>query len=98
LILWAGGWSFLLLAFFHLVIDVGRIRGWAYPFLVIGGNALLAYMLDALFYWRIKTFSAWVLPTGPSTPYTDLLIPTCEVVLVWLILWWMYRRRLFVRA
>ncbi len=98
LILWAGGWSFLLLALFHVVIDVARVRGWAYPFLVIGGNALLAYMFDAFFYWEIKAFSALILPAGYSTPYTDLLVPTCEVGLVWLILWWAYRQRLFLRA
>ncbi len=98
MVLWAGGWSFLLLALFHLVIDVGRVRGWAYPFLVIGANALLAYMLDAFFYWRLKSLSASVLPAGASTPYTDLLVPTCEVGLLWLILWWTYRRRLFLRA
>jgi predicted acyltransferase len=98
MILWGGGWSFLLLALFHGVIDVARIRAWAYPFLVIGGNALLAYMLDAFFFWRIKIFWAWAWPDWPATPFTDLLVPTFEIVLLWMILWYLYRRRLFVRA
>jgi predicted acyltransferase len=98
LILWAGGWSFLLLALFHVVIDVARWRGWAYPFLVIGANALLAYVLDVILYAELKGCSAMFLPSLPSTPYTDLLVPTCEIVLLWLILWCLYRRRVFLRA
>ena len=40
--------EFLLLALLHLVIDLGGWRRWAFPLLVIGSNALLAYMLDPL--------------------------------------------------
>ncbi len=97
MMLWAGGWSFLLLALFYLLMDVANVRRWAYPFLVIGANALLAYMLDIFLYWPMKCFWAEVLP-GPSTPYGDLLMAACEVMLLWLVLWWFYRRRLFLRA
>ena len=99
MILWAGGWSFLLLALFHVVIDVARVRGWAYPFLVIGANALLAYVLDAvLLSGESRASRRGSCRPGHPTPYTDLLVPTCEIVLLWLILWWLYRRRLFLRA
>jgi predicted acyltransferase len=42
--LYAGGWSYLLLALFYLVIDVWGLRRWAFPFIVIGANSLAAYM------------------------------------------------------
>jgi len=98
MILWAGGWSFLLLALFHAVIDVARVRGWAYPFIVIGTNALLAYVLVPLLDWRISWFKKWVLPADVPAPYVDLLAPTCEVVVLWLFLWLLYRRQWFLRA
>ena len=49
MILWAGGISFLLVALFYAVIDVAGIKRWAFPLVVIGANALLAYVLDPVF-------------------------------------------------
>ena len=49
MVLWAGGFSFLLLALFYAVIDVAGFNRWAFPLVVIGANALLAYVLDPLF-------------------------------------------------
>jgi predicted acyltransferase len=98
MVLWAGGWSFLLLALSHLVIDVWGVRRWAYPFIVIGANALLAYVLDPVIDWRLGKLLAWVFPTQLPTISADLLTATCELALLWLILWWLYRHRLFLRA
>jgi predicted acyltransferase len=43
-VLLAGGWSLMLLAFFHQVVDVWRIRWWCGPFQWIGMNALTIYI------------------------------------------------------
>ena len=48
MVLWAGGWSFLLLALFYAVIDVIGLRFWAFPFVVIGSNAIAVYMATHL--------------------------------------------------
>jgi predicted acyltransferase len=98
MVLWAGGWSFLLLALSHAVIDVWGVRRWTYPFIVIGANALLAYVLDPVFDWRLGKLLAWVFPAQLPTISADLLTSTCELALLWLILWWLYRHRLFLRA
>src|SRR5204863_3571919 len=47
--LWAGGWSYLLLALFYLMIDIAGFRRWAFPFVVIGANAIVIYVLWDLF-------------------------------------------------
>ncbi len=47
-VLWAGGWSYLLLALFYLIIDVWRFRTWCEPFLWIGMNCITIYLLDNL--------------------------------------------------
>ena len=44
MVLWACGWSYLLLAAFYLVIDVLGFRKWSFFFIVIGSNAILAYI------------------------------------------------------
>ena len=43
-VLVAGGYSFMLLGFFYLVIDVWKIRWWTLPFVWIGANPLTIYM------------------------------------------------------
>lgn len=45
-VLVAGGWSLLLLAAFYQVIDVWRVQGWARPFLWVGANSLLIYLVS----------------------------------------------------
>lgn len=42
--LWAAGWSFLLLAAFYWAIDLCGWRRWAFPFVVIGMNAITIYV------------------------------------------------------
>ena len=98
MILWAGGWSFLLLALSHALIDVAGYRRWAFPFVIIGSNALLAYILQPLLGMATEGFWESVLPGNfPSLP-TDLLTNASEVLLLWLLLFWLFRHRLFLRA
>jgi len=43
-VLVAGGYSFLLLGVFYLVLDVWKVRKWALPFVWIGMNPITIYM------------------------------------------------------
>lgn len=43
-VLYAGGWSLLLLSLFYLVIDVWGMRKWSMPLIWIGMNSILIYM------------------------------------------------------
>jgi predicted acyltransferase len=98
MILWAGGLSFLLLALFYAVIDFAGIRCWTFPFVVIGANALLAYVLDALVDPLSSTaVKAAVSPDWP-TSHVQLYSAFLELAALWLICWLLYRRRLFLRA
>lgn len=45
-VLVAGGWSVLLLAAFYQVVDVWRVQGWARPFMWVGTNSLLIYLVS----------------------------------------------------
>lgn len=102
MILWAGGWSFLLVALFYAVVDVAKFRKWwTFPFVVIGVNALLAYVLDPFIDKLSPLAAKWLLGvplSAPSNPLVNLLDAAIEVGLIWLVLWWLYRRRWFLRA
>jgi predicted acyltransferase len=45
-VLYAGGWSCLLLAVFYGIIDGLGWRRWSFPFILIGLNPLVIYILD----------------------------------------------------
>lgn len=43
-VLYAGGWSVLLLSFFYLIIDVAGYKKWSMPLVWVGCNSILIYM------------------------------------------------------
>lgn len=43
-VLYAGGWSVLLLSLFYMIIDVAGYKKWSMPFVWIGMNSILIYM------------------------------------------------------
>jgi predicted acyltransferase len=95
--LWAAGWSYLLLAFFYLFIDVLGLRRWAFPFVVTGANALTIYVA-----WHLLPFEdvAKHLTGGLAAhlgPFGGFIITLTAVLLWWFVLYDLYRRRVFLR-
>ncbi len=99
--LYSGGWCFLFLAAFFVVLDVWGLKMWAFPLLVIGANSIVAYLLADLV--REFTPNALLRHLGHGTfqvlgvAYEPLLLGAAVLLVDWLILFWMYRRRLFLR-
>lgn len=99
--LFSGGWCFLLLSWFVAVCDVLGWAGWAYPLRVIGANSIVAYCSEHLFrnfiVESVKThFGANVFDVF-GKPYEPLLSGAVVFSVLWLILWWLYRNRIFIR-
>jgi len=98
---WSGGWCFLLLAGFYLAIDVLGRRRWAFPLVVVGMNSIAAYCSEWLFMRFIGETLKTHLGEGPfrvfGAAYAPLLLGLAVLGIVWLILYWMYRRRIFLR-
>ncbi|MEA3364070.1 MAG: DUF5009 domain-containing protein [Candidatus Hydrogenedentes bacterium] len=98
MVLWAGGWSFLLLAGFYWVIDVKKYRKWAFPFIVIGMNAIGVYVATHLIdFGRISEGLVGDLGKrlGHAGPF---LIAFTALLIVWLILFHLYRKKTFLRV
>jgi len=97
--LWAGGWSYLLLALFYQVIDVWQWRRWAFPFVVIGSNSIFVYMTWNLCSGAFRAVADRFL--GGLKPYLpawyDGLAWTGAFLVFWLLLWYMYRNKTFLR-
>jgi predicted acyltransferase len=97
-VLWAGGWSLLLLALFYWIIDVRGYQRWSFFFKVIGMNAITIYLVDRFFDFGIitKVFLHGLLPLfGHFRP----LVWDCSVILtMWLFLYFLYRQKIFLRV
>jgi predicted acyltransferase len=98
-VLWAGGWSLLLLAASHALVDgLGLVR-WAFPLLVIGSNSLVAYLLATLFR-PVPNAAAGVLVGGlerhAGSAY-PLAFAAGSALVAWLVLLHLHRARVFVR-
>src|SRR6266581_4785972 len=96
--LMSAGWACLMLLFFYWLIDMRRYRKWAFPFVIIGMNAIFIYMftslihLDAIVGVFTKELAGWLPKAGP------LFQQVAVLVVEWLNLFWMYKRNVFVKA
>lgn len=99
--LFSGGMCFLILAGFYSVIDWRQYRRWDFPLRVVGMNAIAAYLMS----WLAMGFIAKTLQThlGQRTfnifgsGYAPLVEGTLTLAIVWGILFWMFRRKLFLK-
>ena len=99
--LFSGGLCFLFLAAFSRVIEVRNWRRWAFPLVVIGANSIAAYVIAHL--WEQFIVDSFRIHLGADAfqifgTGVEPFIRGCAVLLVfWLILFWMYRRKIFLR-
>lgn len=100
-VLFSGGWCFLLLAGFYAVLDWRGQRRWAFPLLVIGMNSIAAYCIAEL--WGGFMTAMLKRHFGQNTfkvlgeAYEPLLLGAGVLLIYWLMLFWMYRKKIFIR-
>jgi predicted acyltransferase len=97
LVLFASGISYLLLSLFYLVIDVWGYKKWSFFFVVIGMNAIGVYVATHLFdFSKIGNIFVGGLSKylGPWNVFVQSL---AGLSVEWLILYWMYRKKTFIK-
>jgi predicted acyltransferase len=100
-VLYSGGLCFVLLAAWYAAVDQLRFRSWAFPLTVIGMNSIAAYCMSGL----IEGFVARSLKIHLGSDvfqalgagYRPLLEGAAVLLALWLILFWMYRKRILLR-
>jgi predicted acyltransferase len=100
-VLFSGGWCFLFLAAFYLVMDMWNWRRWAFFLTVVGMNSIAAYLIAHLFHGFIAEALPRHLGKGlfliEGKEYEPLLLGASVLLVEWLLLFWMYRRKIFLR-
>jgi predicted acyltransferase len=99
MVLWAAGWSYLLLAVFYLVIDVIGLRAMAFPLVVIGMNAIVAYVAYHLIipFEKISANLVGGIASHLGPAVGQFVLAFTTVLLVWLLLYHLYRHKIFLR-
>jgi predicted acyltransferase len=97
-VLLAGGLSLLLLAFFYGVIDGLGWKAWAFPFIVIGSNAIFIYVVPGLVPFDATARSLFGGVARHAGAWGPFILVTASFLLQWLVLWQLYRRKWFLRV
>ena len=100
--LFSGGLCFFFLAGFCWLTEIKGYRKWAFPLVVIGANSIAAYLMAHL--WERFIIDSFRIHLGARAflflgqPYESVLRGAMVLVAYWLILYWMYRRKLFLKV
>ena len=100
--LFSGGWCFLLLALFYWIVDVRSQKRWFFWLLIIGSNSIAAYVIAH----TINDFIAnsFAIHLGQNfdkvlgDSYASIVRGGVILVVEWLILRWMYQRKIFIKV
>jgi predicted acyltransferase len=112
-VVFAAGWGALLLATLYALVDLKPHPRWALPLVVAGRNAIVAFVAPLLMNLHLLREWHWTAAPGSPTLEEALKamffshlgrVPggfayTCGYLLIWWgVLYWLFRRRIFLRV
>ena len=99
-VLVAGGYSFLLLSVFYMVIDVWKLHRWATPFVWIGSNAITLYMVCNMidFNALARRLVGGDVQAALGSSVGGLLLASVSFGLLLTLAWYLHRRKIYLRV
>jgi predicted acyltransferase len=97
---YSAGWTTLFLAGFYWAVDVMGSKWWTSPLVVVGANSIAAYVIGQLFgNWFRSLVGVWVNLLTPALGANGIAIlhRVLFAAAAWLVLWWLYRRKIFFK-
>ena len=99
--LWSGGCCMLWLLVLHLVCDAGKWFRWAFPFVVIGSNSILIYVMSWTVESPIRELLLRHFGQSPFAVFGEAFVPqvlgVVTFAIMFYVLLWLYRKRVFVK-
>ncbi|MBC7407293.1 MAG: DUF5009 domain-containing protein [Arcicella sp.] len=100
-VIFSGGWCFLLMAFFYYGIDIKQKQKWGYWLMIIGTNSIAAYIfahtIDSYISKSLYIHLGENYDSVFGIPYRTLVHGGLILFFEWLILDWMYKKKIFIR-
>ena len=97
-VLLTSGIAFLLLCLFFWLIDVKGYRKWAFPFVVIGLNPITIYIVQGVFDFGILVNIFVHGFIGSLGSFSPVFYQLCILVMKWLFLYFLYRKKIFLKV
>ncbi len=99
--LYSGGLVLLIISALYAVMEWKGWKAWAFPLLVVGMNSIAIYVMS----WTMKPFIAGALERhlgdAPflifGQAFRQVLLGLAVMLVFWFILFWMYRRKIFIK-
>jgi predicted acyltransferase len=97
-VLVTAGYSAIMFGLFYWIIDVKSRKKWAFPLVVIGLNAITIYVGQRIINLRsvVDFFVGGV--NEYMGVYKSLFISICYLSLSWLILYFFYKKKIFLKV
>ncbi len=113
-VLFSGGFALVFLAFLYWVLEIKKWRGiWTVPILVFGMNAIAGFVADSFVYGPGYSFTVKS-PHGPvmwhdaaqakfvslgfNAANASLIYSLAAVLFCWILLWFLWRKRIFLKV
>ena len=99
--LYSGGWVLLMLAGLYALIEWKEWKRWAFPLVVVGMNSIAIYVMTwtmlGFFSNAIERHFGNVVAAVAGPTFQPVLLGFLVILCFWFILFWMYRRKIFLR-
>ena len=96
--LFCSGWTLWILAGFYAAIDIAGWKKWTFPFVVVGMNCTAMYCMWQMFKgWVSQSIRTHFGSALFETAYGPIWASLAWTLVLWLILFWMYRRKIFLK-
>lgn len=100
-VLFSGGWCFLFLAGAYVLVDIWGQRKLVIPLIVVGLNSIVAYCLTRVFqglaFNSFRRLFGWETFKVFGDAFEPLFYGAVVLAFLWLVLFVMYRLKIFVR-
>ena len=99
--IFSGGLCFLFLSLFYWIVDIADHKKWFQMLIIIGMNSIVAYILadgfGSFFVKSLYTHLGQNYDQVFGTAYASLVRGSLVLCIEFLILRWMYKRKLFIK-
>ena len=100
-VIFSAGWTCLLLGTFYAIIDYKGWKRWAFPLIVVGMNSIAMYVfahtIDSFIQESFRIHLGREIFSIFGKPYAPMIGQAVSLFVLWLILYWMHRRKIFLR-
>jgi predicted acyltransferase len=99
--LYSGGLVVLILAGLYGLIECKGWRAWSFPLIVVGMNSIAIYVMsftmEPFVRGALERHLGWLISDAVNPTFQPIAYGVGVMLSFWLVLFWMYRRKVFLR-